>query len=730
MKFYDLRMAGPYIRPTVDHLLEEEVDFELRLRKQTVDRRENLEDKKRLLRRLFKEDRKYNLSYESVSKYSDEIKTVARSVEEIVAQLRKKFDRNLVSRLRHFLIRVANASVENEEEAAARKEACEQIETVLIELNQHVREELEEKGSQDSGKKESGVSESWRNPDPNSAVKTKRGDIGAEDVKDRSQAVETNEQDTRYRPINPGALLKTPQKSIRSSFESLNFDKLELKCLGGDCKCGDCEGKGARKKDYKDVKPFREEVTTRGGKFGIDYEGKDEEVFSERGVFGNRFSKKDTQTERKERRQSFRSPEIRSVERQKGRYNDRLHSFACGGRSNSLEDVSSGEEFRRRQVDKADRRKEKRSESPLRKHRVNYEETGRERHGRSRNRNRYSCSESDSEYSSDISHRREGRHREKGRKNRRHRHHSSSSCSSSSNRRSYYKKSRVENWNLSFSGDNRSIQVEDFLYKIKKLAKHEGVSDKELLRNIHHRLKGEAYDWWFTREDKFTRWSKFEDEIRFRYGNPNRDRGIKAQIRELKQRKGETFIAYVTEVEKLNQCLQRPFSSSTLFELIWENMRPHYRSRLSIMDIYDLEHLIRINHKIDASDPNFYRTNNTGKNEVNHIEAEDSGEEDSDFDEAPVQTIQKSQRNNRQQAVSGTTSQRTSVGQPLDQRVSTTTLTCWNCQKNGHTWRDCKERRIIFCYACGKLGRTTRTCENNHPTMEERNVRISSRPTN
>ena len=109
MKFYDLRMAGPYIRPTVDHLLEEEVDFELRLRKQTVDRRENLEDKKRLLRRLFKEDRKYNLSYESVSKYSDEIKTVARSVEEIVAQLRKKFDRNLVSRLRHFLIRVANA---------------------------------------------------------------------------------------------------------------------------------------------------------------------------------------------------------------------------------------------------------------------------------------------------------------------------------------------------------------------------------------------------------------------------------------------------------------------------------------------------------------------------------------------------------------------------------------------------------------------------------------------
>lgn len=75
------------------------------------------------------------------------------------------------------------------------------------------------------------------------------------------------------------------------------------------------------------------------------------------------------------------------------------------------------------------------------------------------------------------------------------------------------------------------MQVEDFLYKIKKLAKYEEVSEKELLQNIHHLLKEEVYDWWFTREDRFSIWGKFE---KIRFQNGNRDRGIKAQICELK----------------------------------------------------------------------------------------------------------------------------------------------------------------------------------------------------
>lgn len=110
----------------------------------------------------------------------------------------------------------------------------------------------------------------------------------------------------------------------------------------------------------------------------------------------------------------------------------------------------------------------------------------------------------------------------------------------------------VENWDLVISGDARSIQVEDFLNKVKQLAKHEKVGRAELLDRIHYKFKGEASDWWFTREDNCNSGEKFESEIRFWFGNPNRDRGIRAQIRELRQKRGETFVAFMTEDERLN----------------------------------------------------------------------------------------------------------------------------------------------------------------------------------
>lgn len=283
----------------------------------------------------------------------------------------------------------------------------------------------------------------------------------------------------------------------------------------------------------------------------------------------------------------------------------------------------------------------------------------------------------------------------------------------------------MQNWELNFSGDSKSIQVEDFLSRVKKLARHEGVSSTELLMNIHHRLKGEAYDWWFTKEDRFTKWERFEDEIRFRYGNPNRDRGIRAQIREFKQKRGESFIAYVTEVEKMNQCLQRPFSSRTLFELIWENMRPHYRSRLSVLNIKDLDHLIEVNHKIDANDPTLYRSCHPSKGEVNHLRADNSCSDYSDNEaDQPLNALQDMQVNPRPNG-NRLRPQATSF-RPRYQNEARAVL-CWNCQKTGHIWRACQEPKRVFCYACGNMGRTTRNCEKNHQFRSQQN---SPRPTN
>lgn len=257
------------------------------------------------------------------------------------------------------------------------------------------------------------------------------------------------------------------------------------------------------------------------------------------------------------------------------------------------------------------------------------------------------------------------------------------------------------------------MQVEDFLNRAKKLAKHEHVSKRELLDKIHYKLKGEASDWWFTREDHCTSWEKFESEIRFRFGNPNRDRGIRAQLRELRQKRGETFVAFVTEVEKLNQCLKHPHSSRTIFEIVWENMRPHYRSKLATKRVHNLEHLLDLNHRIDATDLSLYRSGINTRNEVHNIDIRSNSEEDnSSFEDYAINAIQRKSKLVKDVQTSNITN-----NTQLPPDTETSNLKCWNCQKSGHHWRTCKEVKLIFCYACGNLGRTTRTCERNHPQV-------------
>lgn len=251
--------------------------------------------------------------------------------------------------------------------------------------------------------------------------------------------------------------------------------------------------------------------------------------------------------------------------------------------------------------------------------------------------------------------------------------------------------------------------------RVKKLAKHERVGQGELLDKIHYKLKGEASDWWFTREDHCSTWDKFESEIRFRFGNPNRDRGIRSQLRELRQKRGETFVAFVTEVEKLNQCLKRPHSSRTIFEIVWENMRPHYRSKLATTRVRNLEDLLELNHRIDANDLSLFRTGHAVRNEVHNIEAQsNSDSEYSSIEEYAVNALQRKLKISKE--TQSIPQRQTSTNKmPVQTNSDPALVKCWNCQKTGHHWRACQETKLIFCYACGNIGRTTRTCERNHP---------------
>lgn len=800
-----------YILPSVDHLTEKEIDFELNLRKQTVDKRESLEDKRRFLRRLFSEDRKNLTRYQGIHNIKDQESTIEKNIKFIIEGLHQKFDRILISRLRHYLIRAQTASAKDEEELCLKESICSKIKQTLREFHQEIFCGASNQTEKDLTKGDLASNLSWRNPDPKALQQS--GSINTDDkpglsddsgtkvdsslskfnseskgltVTVQKGTDKTKEEGDKnslaWRSRLSGINSETETNSVRKSLQYLELGDSDLKnesieqdkahsnrtletSKGAVSKLSNSrqndenldEERSWTRKDQENRKLIREgkkfqnrnEEYIDAGDRNKPNQGESYPLRVDRRIDNRRSLSKDRTSPQTRNEQQHAYHEETNYAQNVGRnYHDyyqneehtrntrRLleyrdnpsrntrvnrptndHSRYHRNRSQSRDSV---EYCRRRSVSyERNTREHRRGRSSSRERR----HIGRRRDSRDSHHNRRrSISRNNQDRDSDRD-RREHRgdvERDRGSYGRRHRRYSSSESNSPDRFRNRYRKSRVHDWDLSFSGDSRSIQVEDFLSRIKKLAHHEGVSNKELLLNIHHRLKGEAYDWWFTREDRFTRWEKFEDEIRFRYGNPNRDRGIRAQIRELKQKKGETFIAYVTEVEKLNQCLHRPFSSRTLFELIWENMRPHYRSRLSVLDIDDLEDLIRLNHKIDANDPNFYKPIHGNRGEIHHIDVNDSYSDCSDDDNIPIQALQKRQRDARK-AEGVQVKQKVETAQRSQQQSAGHSNLCWNCQTPGHSWRECSERKLIFCYACGQLGRTTRTCENNHPQTSRNN---------
>lgn len=269
---------------------------------------------------------------------------------------------------------------------------------------------------------------------------------------------------------------------------------------------------------------------------------------------------------------------------------------------------------------------------------------------------------------------------------------------------------RVEKWKLRFSGDQRSMSVETFLYKAKKLAEREDVSRDLLLRDIHMLLDGPASDWFFTFVDELQTWEQFESSITYRFGNPNMDQGIRSRIQERKQLRGEPFIAFVSEIEKLDRLLSHPLSKRRKFEVIWDNMRQHYRSKISLMEVNDLRNLIRLNHRIDAADPQLQQQ--TGempiRRPVNQIAADYSDYESDQS--ASINAIGASNRNrDRNRHLYRREQQDAATHQGLTNQANT--VNCWNCQERGHSWRQCQKPKVVFCYGCGNLGRIIRNCE-------------------
>lgn len=264
----------------------------------------------------------------------------------------------------------------------------------------------------------------------------------------------------------------------------------------------------------------------------------------------------------------------------------------------------------------------------------------------------------------------------------------------------------IEKW-PKFSGDTNLVPVTDFLRQIDILCRSYAISKQELRMHAHLLFKDHAAIWYTTYEEKFDTWETLEGYLRMRYDNPNRDRTIREELRNRKQRPNELFSAYLTDIETLAQRLIRKMNEREKFDLIVENMKLSYKRRLALTPICSIEHLAQLCFKFDALESNLYSAGGNSKPSVYQIAVEDEDDEQDSSNNEPIYAIQSyPKRKTDFKATDGFTKN------PVPD--TSTRYTCWNCRETGHMWRDCDRRKCVFCHICGNAGTTAFQCPNKH----------------
>lgn len=277
---------------------------------------------------------------------------------------------------------------------------------------------------------------------------------------------------------------------------------------------------------------------------------------------------------------------------------------------------------------------------------------------------------------------------------------------------------RMEKWHVTFDGDPRHRSLEDFLHKVQRLADMDNIPNDILFRRIHTILRDGAYDWYLCYANEFQSWEDFERKIRYMFGNPNRDQGNRQKIYERKQQRNESFLLFKMEIERLNKLLTNPLGQERIFEVIWDNMRPHYKSRLACRPVRDLPTLEYYAYRIDANDPALRQTRDPAPRNVHNVEVEDD-EQGSYSESEEVNAIGGRFGRNRRPREEGSGPNRPQANASTPTKDPPKFI-CWNCRKPGHLWRDCRLERTVFCYTCGAPDQMTNSCDNHRGSTQRR----------
>ncbi|KAI8125338.1 hypothetical protein CVS40_4253 [Lucilia cuprina] len=141
----------------------------------------------------------------------------------------------------------------------------------------------------------------------------------------------------------------------------------------------------------------------------------------------------------------------------------------------------------------------------------------------------------------------------------------------------------IQNWGLKFDGTSNGLYVEEFLYRLRSLINDYFNGDFNFVRpNLHIVLAGKAKNWFWSYHKRAQPiiWEDFCNAIKDQYKDFKSPFDIREEIRNRKQKPGESFDMFYESISSLIDRLPNPLSESELVEIITRNLRPDIRHEL------------------------------------------------------------------------------------------------------------------------------------------------------
>lgn len=242
----------------------------------------------------------------------------------------------------------------------------------------------------------------------------------------------------------------------------------------------------------------------------------------------------------------------------------------------------------------------------------------------------------------------------------------------------------IRNWGLTFDGLS-TMNVEDFLYRLRILTNDNFNGDFTMIcKHLPILLTGKAQSWFwrYHKQVGVITWDDFCDAIRFQYRDFKSTFDIREEMRNRKQKPGESFDSFYEAISTIMDRLPTPLSDMELIEIVTRNLRPDIRHELLYVPVNSIPHLRRLVQMRESLLNDEYMRRNFAARNANAI--------------APRRQI--SEIEVETGFIGNDISPEMEVN-AMD--TSNFVAKCWNCDQAGHHWQDCLEDRSIFCYGCG-----------------------------